>query len=369
MTPIRLNMDSGSNAQWMPSLSVTSGGVVHAYWYDRRNTTDGQNYEVWGRQSADNGATWLPEESVSTVLIPQPEQPDTNVQTCYAGDYNYATAFGSTHYATWTDGRVLVKDKQNNDHSQQDVFFAAVPPATSTPDFSVNVNPSSLTIPQGGSGTSTTTVASTDGFSSAVALACSGQPAGVTCAFVPDTVTPPPDGSTTSVLTVGVGASVPAGNYLFNVQGTSGALTRTAKLNLHDRHPQMRMGVENGRKPVGVLVRERFDEDSIDHAEDRAVRANPERQSDDGHGCKPRGFREHPQSIAQILPHRVHVASTDHRLRLQTLGFFASSRLCGKARPQFTTKTRRITKRFPSAGKSFPKKRRIYGLAGLRSEV
>ena len=63
----------------MPSLSVTSDGVVHAYWYDRRNSTDA-HYEVWGRQSTDNGATWLPEAVVSTVLIPQPLQPDPNVQ-------------------------------------------------------------------------------------------------------------------------------------------------------------------------------------------------------------------------------------------------------------------------------------------------
>ena len=178
----------------MPSLSVTSDGVVHAYWYDRRNSTDA-HYEVWGRQSTDNGATWLPEAVVSTVLIPQPLQPDPNVQACYAGDYNYATAFGGTHYATWTDGRVPVSGVQ-----QQDVFFAAVPAASSSPDFSVSLNPASLTIPQGGSGTSTTTVTSTGGFSSPVTLACIGQPTGVTCTFVPNPVTPPPNGSRTSVL-------------------------------------------------------------------------------------------------------------------------------------------------------------------------
>src|SRR5439155_11225918 len=116
----------------------------------------------------------LPDEPISTVLIPQPLQPDGNVQACYAGDYNYATAFGNAHYATWTDGRVLVSG-----NPQQDVFFATV-----GPDFRVSPNPASLAIPPGGSGTSTTTVTSTGGFSSAVALACSGQPAGVTCNFV-----------------------------------------------------------------------------------------------------------------------------------------------------------------------------------------
>jgi len=120
-TPIKLNSDGGSQTQWQPSMSVTAGGDIHVYWYDRRNSTDGQNYEIYGRRSADNGATFLPDEAVSNTLIPQPLQPDPNVQSCYAGDYNYASSFGDTHYATWTDGRVQVAG-----NPQQDVFFAAV---------------------------------------------------------------------------------------------------------------------------------------------------------------------------------------------------------------------------------------------------
>jgi hypothetical protein len=125
-TPIVLNTDQaagGSNAQWMPSLSVTASGYVQVYWYDRRNTTDGQNYEIWSRASTDNGLTWLPDKMVSSVLIPQPEQPDPNFSACYGGDYNFASALGNTHYETWTDGRIRVSG-----HSQQDVFFAAESP-------------------------------------------------------------------------------------------------------------------------------------------------------------------------------------------------------------------------------------------------
>ena len=127
--PIVLNTDQaagGNKSQWMPSVSATPQGDVHVYWYDRRNTTNGQNYQVYGRQSRDAGLTWLQDEPVSTVLMPQPEQPDPGVVSCYAGDYNYATALGNVHYATWTDGRVLLPDQNGNLHSQQDVFFAAV---------------------------------------------------------------------------------------------------------------------------------------------------------------------------------------------------------------------------------------------------
>ena len=42
---------------------------VFASWYDRRNTTDGSNYEYYGRLSTDNGATWQTDQAISDSLI------------------------------------------------------------------------------------------------------------------------------------------------------------------------------------------------------------------------------------------------------------------------------------------------------------
>jgi hypothetical protein len=122
--PYRINSDSysGSTAtQWMPSLAVTSSGIVTAYWYDRRFSTDGLNYQIWAIKSMDNGLTWGDNFPLQDALIPQPAQPDPNVQVCYAGDYNYASTFGSDTYATWTDGRVNVGGT-----FVQNVFFAKI---------------------------------------------------------------------------------------------------------------------------------------------------------------------------------------------------------------------------------------------------
>jgi hypothetical protein len=105
-TPIRLNTDSSGKAQWMPSLRVTPSGGVEASWYDRRNTTNGTNYQRFARVSTDNGATWGADESLSSVMIPQPTQPDPAIQACFAGDYNYTTANDFSGFDTWTDGRV-----------------------------------------------------------------------------------------------------------------------------------------------------------------------------------------------------------------------------------------------------------------------
>ncbi len=122
-SPIVLNSDSGaggSRAQWMPSLSVSPNGAVQVSWYDRRNSTD-NSYEYWGVQSPDNGATWASNQVISDRMIAQPEQPDSAVQACYAGDYNYASANATTAFVSWTDGRNPVSG-----HFQQDVYFSSI---------------------------------------------------------------------------------------------------------------------------------------------------------------------------------------------------------------------------------------------------
>lgn len=76
------------------------------------------------------------------------------------------------------------------------------------------------------------TINSNGGFNSPVTLACTGQPAGITCLFSPNPATPPADGQTTSALTISVGSNVPQNTYLFNIQGKNGSLTQTATITL-----------------------------------------------------------------------------------------------------------------------------------------
>jgi hypothetical protein len=116
-----------------------------------------------------------------------------------------------------------------NDHD--DLVFA-VSSTAPPPDFTVSASPSSLTVAQGASGTSTATLTSLNGFSSAVSLSCTGLPAGATCSFDPASDTPPAGGTSTSTLTVSVDASTAAGVYSFLVVGTSGETTHSAALSL-----------------------------------------------------------------------------------------------------------------------------------------
>jgi len=136
-TPVLLNAPETNQFQshWMPSLSVnfapagfTQPEDVTVSWYDRRQATSacnnvsdpGCNYERVGIQSSDNGNTWGPNITISSQIINEPAQTDPDIVSCYAGDYDYATALNGNAFITWTDGRVAVSGVQ-----VQNVFFAA----------------------------------------------------------------------------------------------------------------------------------------------------------------------------------------------------------------------------------------------------
>ncbi len=111
------------------------------------------------------------------------------------------------------------------------VVVTAPPPP---PDVTLSLNPTSLSIQQGGSGTTQLTITPQNGFTGTVSLSLvdgSGNP-------VPDITLDPTNvnvtGSSpvTQNLTVSVGSGVAPGIYSLQVQATSGSLTKTANLSL-----------------------------------------------------------------------------------------------------------------------------------------
>src|SRR5207302_5172170 len=103
---------------------------------------------------------------------------------------------------------------------------------TATPDFSIAASPSSLSIAQGSSGTSTITITSLNSFNSATTLSASGLPGGVTAAFSPNPVTPPANGSATSTLTFTASSTATTGTSTVTVTGTSGSLVQNTSITL-----------------------------------------------------------------------------------------------------------------------------------------
>jgi len=104
--------------------------------------------------------------------------------------------------------------------------------APATPNFTISASPASLTVKPGGTGTSTITITSQNSFNSATTLTATGLPDGVTAAFAPNPVTPPANGTVTSVLTLTASSTATLGTATVTVTGTSGSLVHSATIAL-----------------------------------------------------------------------------------------------------------------------------------------
>lgn len=109
--PRRLNDDplSPRSDQVMPWLDVAPDGRVEVVWLDRRDDPDnrwGRPYRSW---SADAGASWSPNESITETMfdtsVGSPGQPPTS----YLGDRLSVHATDAGSYVIWPDTR-------NGDH-------------------------------------------------------------------------------------------------------------------------------------------------------------------------------------------------------------------------------------------------------------
>lgn len=108
-------------------------------------------------------------------------------------------------------------------------LITALAGASGPPGFSLLAAPGSVTIAQGGSGTSTINSITTGGFNTAVKLTASGQPSGVTVAFNPTSIT----GTGTSTMTITVSAGATIGTYPITVTGTAGSTVETTTVTLN----------------------------------------------------------------------------------------------------------------------------------------
>jgi subtilase family serine protease len=99
-------------------------------------------------------------------------------------------------------------------------------PSSTSPSFTLSASPSSVTVTQGSSGTSTITVTDVGGFTGSVTLAASGLPSGVTATFGTNPTT------STSVLTLTASSTATTGTATVTITGTSGSLTATTTVSL-----------------------------------------------------------------------------------------------------------------------------------------
>ncbi|HWM93299.1 MAG TPA: endopeptidase [Thermoanaerobaculia bacterium] len=208
-TPAPQNSGCSAGPTAAPALSATPGNFQTSLsWNTVPGATRYWVFRTEGHAGCDFGKALIAETTGTTF---------TDTQVANGRPYSYNVVAAGTSSACY---------------SVASNCATATPDGVPVPDFSLACSPSSLTLPQGGSGTSTCTVSSQAGFNSAVGLSCVGQPAGATCSFAPASVTPPANGSANSTLTLNVSGSQAGGTFNFQVRGTSGAITHDSPFSL-----------------------------------------------------------------------------------------------------------------------------------------
>ena len=147
-----------------------------------------------------------------------------NVTSSYGTDFHDITSGTSGSYSAVT-GFDLVTGWGSPNAG----LIAALTGAPQTSSFSLSASPSSVSVAQGGNGSTAITVTPSGGFNSSVALTASGQPTGVTIGFNPSAVS---GGSGNSTMGISVASSTTPGTYPITVTGTSGSTVETTTVSL-----------------------------------------------------------------------------------------------------------------------------------------
>jgi hypothetical protein len=125
-------------------------------------------------------------------------------------------------------------DSVNSSLSHNSTFSVTV----TVPDFSISSSPTSFSVTQGYSNSSTINLTSLNGFSGSVALSLGSTstcPKNAVCSFSVSSVALPSSGS--SVLTITPSATTPTGTYSVVVTGSAGSLSHSATVTVTVRAP------------------------------------------------------------------------------------------------------------------------------------
>ena len=194
----RLTTDLSEDSS--PSITQMSRGDLWIIW-GKNILGDAVLYYV---NSSDCGISWSEKKNLTQLLAPGHNTHPSMIQ-----------AANGTVWIVWSSDR----------------------PPPPSPDFTMKASPQFLSIPKGGSDSSTITITSIDNFNDPVDLTVSSAPDNVTATLNPTQVTPPPNGAVSSTLTISVETTATPGIYIVTVKGVSGSLTHIMKVTLEITEP------------------------------------------------------------------------------------------------------------------------------------
>ncbi|MGH7686900.1 MAG: exo-alpha-sialidase [Candidatus Dormibacteria bacterium] len=208
-----------STYRWMGSINMDQSGDA-ALGYNTSSSTLHPGIAYTGRLASDPAGT-MP-QGETTLFTGAGSQTGGNAANRW-GDYSGMSVDPSDGCTFWYVDEYIPSNGNFNWHTRIGSFKFPSCGGTPTNDFSISASPSSLTLAQNASGSSTISTALTSGTAGTVSLGVSGAPAGATATLGAASVTA---GGSTG-LSVGAGTATP-GSYTLTVTGTEGTVTHSA---------------------------------------------------------------------------------------------------------------------------------------------
>ncbi|MGW8257660.1 MAG: sialidase family protein, partial [Thermoguttaceae bacterium] len=118
-SPLQLNTDNTTCDQILPWVDVKPNGTIDVAWYDRRNDSADQLWDVYVTRSIDGGNTFMPECQLNDQSFATPSN-------MWMGEYLGLVADSSYGYAAWSSSI--------NDSAGGDIYFDKFPNSSIVPE-------------------------------------------------------------------------------------------------------------------------------------------------------------------------------------------------------------------------------------------
>jgi len=232
-----------SSYRWMGSIAMDQAGNI-ALGYSVSSSSVSPAIRYTGRLAGDALGTMTQGET--TLQAGGGSQTGTLHRW---GDYSALTVDPVDDCTFWYTNEYLKASGTFNWSTRIGSFklpnCGGAPPAN---DFSISANPTSLSIAQGGNGTSTISTAVTSGSPETISLTISGVPSGASASLNPTSVTT--GGSSTLSVSAGTAA---AGTYTLTVTGTAPSATHSTPVSLTVTSSGGGGGITNGGFETGTF--------------------------------------------------------------------------------------------------------------------
>jgi hypothetical protein len=119
--PVRVNNDTEGNGvdQFFPAVAVSTDGIVHVTFYDKRNDVNNTLLEYWWAMSFDGGETFPVNLRMSNAAFNGDYSRDNDND--FIGDYTGVVANNDTVAAVWCDMR-----EGSESDADSEIYFAAI---------------------------------------------------------------------------------------------------------------------------------------------------------------------------------------------------------------------------------------------------